>query len=58
MLITSRENLISSRDQEVTSGISKKAILHVSNVLRMKINPVNPGTGLIPVYEFDYSDES
>ena len=57
MFITLRENPISSRDQEVRLGISKKAILHFSNQLRMKFNPVNPGTRLIPFYESDYSDE-
>ena len=35
-----------------------KTILHFSNLLRMKINPVNPGMGLIPFCESDYSDES
>ena len=58
MLITSRDNPISSRDHEVTSGIFKKTILHYNNLPWMKIDPVNPGTRLITCFQSDYSDES
>ena len=44
--------------QEVTSRIFKKAILHFSNLFRVKINPANPGTHLILFYESAYFDES